>query len=126
MATLDLTPGGLDLKVYSGDENRMVLQVLAGGVPMDLTGVEIAAQARSDRLPATAVGVDAVVVPVDAAMGLFALTWDGEVLRTLIGSEPSWVGVWDLQLLGLGKVLPESPLGGTFTAMPDVTREAAP
>ena len=122
MAVLKLGPAVLDLEVYVGDENRVPVEVLADGAPVDLTGAAIAAQARTDTKTATPIAVEAVVEEVDLAVGRFDLTWDGEALRTLVGDTGAWLGVWDLQITPAGRTLPDTPLGGRFTASPDVTR----
>lgn len=121
MPEVRTTPAALDLEVYAGDKNRVELEVLAGGDPVDLTGALVEAEARKAATDADA-GVTATIVDIDRQVGQVAVEWDGETLRGLIGSSDRWVGVWDLQITLPGETLPTTPVGGRFTARMDVTR----
>lgn len=122
MPEVRTTPSSLDLRVYAGDENRVELEVLAGGTPVDLTGAQIAAQARQTATD-TDIAVQAEFTEIDHPTGRVAMSWDGEAVRALLGGEESWSGVWDLQILLPGKTLPTTPLAGKWVAQHDVTRE---
>lgn len=124
MATIDSGPQPLDWKVYAGDSNREAYEFLADGMPWDLTGAVIAAQARAEA-PDEEVAATAIVTVVDAALGRYTVEWDGEgELRALLAGQEEWAGVWDLEVLEAGETLPRSLLYGTFTVLMDVTRTA--
>jgi alkaline phosphatase len=122
MASICTGPSVLDWAcVYAGDRNAQEFEFLADGVPWDLTGAVLSAQARKSRSdPAAA--LTATVTAVDAALGTWIVEWDGDDVRTLLGTAESWEGVWDLQVLEVGQTLPVTVLKGTFRAELDVTR----
>lgn len=120
MPKISTTPTALDWDVYAGDNNRVTFQVTAGD-PVDLTGATIAAQARASAA-STAVALTGTVGTSGLALGEFTVAWDGEAIRTLLGSLETWQGVWDLQVTLAGETLPRTHFRGRFTATLDVTR----
>jgi len=119
--TITSGPAVAPWETYVGDANEETFEFLSGNDPQDITGAIITAQARaaaSDPTPA----IDAVCTVTDGPKGLATVAWDGELLRTLVGNEDQWVGVYDMQILELGKTLPRTVLRGKFTAILDVTR----
>lgn len=125
MATIDSGPQPLDWKVYAGDANEELVEFLADGVPWDLTGAVVTAQARK-KAPDAEVALTATVTEVDAELGQYRVAWDGEMVRAVLAGQESWSGVWDLQVLEDGALLPRTMLRGAMTATHDVTRETAP
>jgi len=95
---VDLSPAEVDLRgIRAGDLNRVAFTVHVGGAPVDLTGATITAQAREFAGSATA--LDAHVTPdADPTSGRFTMRWDGDEIRTLLGSATTWQGVWDVQI----------------------------
>lgn len=124
MAMIDSGPMTLDWSVYVGDSNEELFEFLTDGVPWDLTGAVVTAQARVTA-PDPAIAVTATVAPVDPTIGTYHVSWDGEALRTLLAGAETWKGTWDLQVLEAGKTLPRTLLRGAFLATHDVTRTAA-
>ena len=121
MASLDLSPGVLDISgVRAGDRNAIRMTLTQDGTPVDLTGADIAAQARP--APAAAGALNAVIEERVDASGQFVLRWPGEEVRTLLGSAESWTGVWDLQILRPPDTEPDTVVAGKFAATLDVTR----
>ena len=113
----DLGPACIDLtNIRAGDANGVPVYLHHGDTPVDLTGQEVAAQAR--KAPNAADAIDATVVIDDPLSGRMVLYWDGEEIRTLLAGKNSWTGVWDLQV-GV-----DTPVAGKFTAVMDVTRAA--
>lgn len=111
----------INLCLRAGDKNETTLQVLADGDPKDLTGAVVTAQARkvsTDAAPA----LTASVTAVDEVKGIYTVAWDGEDVRTLLGTEASWTGVWDLNVVESGDTLATTPCGGRVDAEMDVTR----
>jgi hypothetical protein len=97
----------------------VLVTLVADGAPVDLTGATLAAQARLSVT--TGVALTGVVAIVDAAAGQLSVRWPGDDVRTLLAGEPTWAGVWDLQMT----VAPDEPvtiLAGRLTAEMDVTR----
>lgn len=126
MASIDTTPAVCPWKVYAGDRNLQLFTFYASeGVPWDLTGAVLSAQARASATDAT-VAVDAVCTITDPAAGLATVEWDGEAVRTLLGAAATWAGVWDLQVLESGATLPLTLVKGPWTADMDVTRAVSP
>lgn len=118
---VSLAPANLDmLGVRAGDRNLVQLTFLAGGLPLDLTGATIEAQARLTPTDAAA-AVTGEIDVTDAAAGQLDLRWPGDDVRTLLGAEESWSGVWDLQSTMPGED-PVTLVAGRFTAAMDVTR----
>lgn len=123
---VSMVPARVDVTCYSGDRNRLPLRVVgvAGGPGLDVTGAEIRAHVRRDRGDALVV-LAAEVEAVDVVAGLVAVVWDGgEVARVLAG-ERVWRGVWDVQITLPEWRLPVTPVGGSWTAVLDVTRVGA-
>lgn len=110
--------------LYAGDANREMWTFTAGGVLADITGWVITAQARKqDTDPAAA--LTAVVEMTDPVNGLAHISWDGEQVRAVLAGASSWEGVFDIQVLPPGQVLPETVHRGAVRAQMDVTREDA-
>lgn len=121
MASVNLTPAPVDLLgIRAGDRNLITFTITNGGVPVNLTGKTVTAQARQTANDATA-ALTAVVAIVDAVAGAISVRWPGAAVATLLGSAATWTGVWDLQVATPS----EDPLtvaAGTFGAVMDVTR----
>lgn len=123
MAAIDSGPVACSWRVYAGDSNRQTFTFHATpGVPWDLTGAELQAQARASSTD-VAVAVEAVCTITDATAGLVTVEWDGEEVRALLAGAEEWAGVWDLQILEAGQTLPVTLLVGAWTATMDVTRD---
>jgi hypothetical protein len=105
----------------AGDANAERFEFLADGSPWDLTGAELHAQARS-AATSQEVALTAVITAVDASRGQFDVAWDGDDVRALLDGQASWSGVWDLQVLEAGQVLPTTVVAGTLAVQMDVTR----
>lgn len=122
MAALELGPSVVDLSgVRAGDRNLLTVELTTDGAPWDLTGAEVTAQARATAADADPALV-ATVTPLDPAAGRFEISWDGEEVRTLLGTETTWQGVWDLQVLEVGQTLAETVAAGSLSCELDVTR----
>lgn len=109
------------LGVRAGDRNVLIMDLTSDGVPWDLTGAVLSAharQAKSDPTPA----LEAVVQAVDESTGKYRLSWDGEEVRTVLGTAENWSGVWDLQVVEAGQILAETVAEGKLTCELDVTR----
>lgn len=120
MAAIDLSPARLDISgIRANDRNLITATITSGGVPMNLTGKTVEAQARL-----TAVDVamlSAVITVTNAAAGAITIRWPGAAVATLLAGAAKWSGVWDLQVTTPS----EDPLtvtAGTFAAEMDVTR----
>lgn len=119
---LNFRPGTMDLiGIRANDENLMRVTLTRGGAAWDTTGATVAAQARATPQD-TAIAVTAVVTAVDETAGAYDVRWPGADVATLLGGEPDWSGVWDLQILPAGATEPDTLLAGTFYAEMDVTR----
>lgn len=117
---LPLGPAALDITgVRAGDRNLFTLVLTSGSVPMDLTGMIAEAQARQTVNATTA--ITAVAEVSDPLAGQITLRWPGEEVRGMLGSKPTWAGVWDLQV-GVPGEDPVTVVEGKFTAVMDVTR----
>lgn len=111
----------IDLCVIAGDRNRFVFRLLSDGDPWDTRGATVTAQAR-ETAQTTTPALTATVTEVDASIGLWEVAWDGDAVRTLLGTAERWEGVWDLQVVEAGQSLGETPVGGAIGAVWDVTR----
>lgn len=105
--------------VRGGDRNIMTVRITSNGLPVNLTGKTLTAQARKTPLDTSA--LDAVVTVTDALDGRVELRWPGAQVATLLGTKKSWTGVWDLQIAEPG-LDPLTVAAGTFAAEMDVTR----
>ena len=97
------------------------------GDPWDLTGATVTAQARRTATDPV-VALTASVTPVDAAQGIFAVSWDGNAVRALLDGEASWQGMWDLDVLEAGRAADGESVtvaDGAVLAEMDVTRPPA-
>lgn len=125
MATCVLVPigpGCADISgVRAGDANLMTGHLHHSGVAVNLTGQTIRAQARATALAADPPALEAVVVITAPVTGDFTFAWDGDDVRTLLGSNKTWKGVWDIEVDN-GVDLPVTFCYGKFTAEMDVTR----
>lgn len=122
MAALQLGPSEVDLLgIRAGDRNVVTVELTSDGAPWDLTGAALRAQARKTATDADP-ALEAVVTAVDEAGGLFEVSWDGEEVRTLLGADVTWEGVWDLQVVEVGQTLAETVAAGKVTMVLDVTR----
>lgn len=122
MASLQMGPGAVDLLgVRAGDRNIVTVELTTDGAPWDLTGAALLAQARKSNSDADPALV-ATITPVDPAQGRFTLEWDGEEVRTLLGADTTWDGVWDLQVTEATQTLAETVAAGKLTCELDVSR----
>jgi hypothetical protein len=117
--TLDLTPACVNLRLYAGDANTFAVEITDEGTLVDVTGWEFQAQARK-AAPDAAAAATAVCTVLDGPNGRVEVAWGD--LRTLLGTDPSWSGVWDFQATPTGASLPRTLLAGTLLATLDVTR----
>lgn len=121
MASIDLSPGVMDISgVRAGDRNAIQFTITSGGAPMNLTGYEVTAQARST--PVAPGALDAVIEDRVDVEGSFTLRWPGDEVRTLLGTGLSWNGVWDMQIKATGDTDATTVVAGKFGATMDVTR----
>lgn len=124
MAVVTLGPAPVDIQgVRAGDQNLIELTLTADGAPMDLTGLLVQAQARLTTVAADPPALTAVITVTDAAAGKLQMRWPGPAVYTLLGTKPSWSGVWDLQVGNPGND-PLTVAAGSFGAVMDVTRLA--
>jgi hypothetical protein len=120
VAVIDIGPPKVDLlRIRAGDRNLFTLKLTTKGLPFDLTGLTVEAQARLTPLD-PAIAVTAVINVLDAEQGLLEMRWPGEDVRALLADNSNWNGVWDLQV-GNGSD-PQTLMAGVFTVEPDVTR----
>jgi hypothetical protein len=118
----DLGPACLDLSgIRAGDRNLMYLTVEVGGVAVDITGMEFAAQARAKSNDPDPAAVTADIVIADGPNGRLAVMWPGDQVRAVMNGNTTWKGVWDLQQV-IPASLPVTIVGGKFAASYDVTR----
>lgn len=122
MASLQMGPAQVDLLgVRAGDRNVVTLELTTGGSPWNLTGAVLSAQARKVATDAE-FALEATVTPLDETVGHYQLEWDGEAVRTLLGADTGWEGVWDLQVIEATQTLAETVAAGKLTCEQDVTR----
>jgi hypothetical protein len=120
MAAVDLSPARLDISgVRAGDRNLITMTLTNGGVPINLTGKTVAAQARLTATDTTMLA--AVVTVTNAATGDITVRWPGPAVATLLGGAAKWSGVWDLQVTTPSED-PLTVVAGSFAAEMDVTR----
>lgn len=119
--TVPLGPAVVNLTgVRAGDRNSFTVSLTDGNDPIDLTGMDVTAQARlvaTDELAA----MNAVCELVDGSAGIISVAWPGEAVRILLAGAAEWVGVWDLQVRS-GVADPETVAAGSLQAVMDVTR----
>jgi hypothetical protein len=121
MAAIDLSPARLDISgIRAGDRNLITMTLTSGGVPMNLTGKTVAAQARVASND-TGLALAAVVTVTNAATGDISVRWPGPAVSTLLGTAAKWSGVWDLQVTTPSED-PITVVAGSFAAEMDVTR----
>ena len=117
---MPLGPASVDITgVRAGDKNLMTITLSTGGVPMDLTDMQITAQARLTPLDANS--ITAVIEVSDPTKGTIAIRWPGDEVAAIMVDKPTWEGVWDLQVGESGED-PVTVAAGTFSAVMDVTR----
>lgn len=105
--------------VRAGDRNEFTATLTTKGVPLDLTGQTVTAQARTKALATEA--LDAVVEVTDAVNGEVTIRWPGDAVTTWLNGKASLNGVWDMQVDN-GVDDPVTVVEGTFSAAMDVTR----
>jgi hypothetical protein len=116
---LDLTPACVNVRLYGGDANSFAVEITDDGTLVDITDWDFQAQARkAANDPAAAATATCTVV--DGPAGKVEVAWGD--LRSLLGGDVSWSGVWDFQVEPAGAALPRTLLAGTFTVSLDVTR----
>jgi hypothetical protein len=105
--------------VRANDRNMFTATLTQKGLPINLTGQTVTAQARKKSTDATA--LDAVVAVVDAVNGDITIRWPGADVATWLAGKAEAVGVWDLQVDN-GTDDPVTVAEGSFAAKMDVTR----
>jgi hypothetical protein len=116
---LDLSPACVNVRLYGGDANSFAVEITDDGTLVDITDWDFQAQARkAANDPAAAATATCTVV--DGPAGKVEVAWGD--LRSLLGTDVSWSGVWDLQVAPDGAALPRTLLAGTLTVSLDVTR----
>lgn len=105
--------------VRSGDLNRFTMTLTNKGIPVNLTGQTVTAQARTKALAPE--HLDAVIDILDAVAGELAIRWPGNAVTTWLNGKATQNGVWDLQVDN-GTDDPVTVVAGTFAAEQDVTR----
>jgi hypothetical protein len=124
---VSFAPARVDLLgVRAGDRNVMSFAVTKAGVPVDLTGAHVSAQARA-KPSSQQIQVSAVVTVDDGTGGTGVLRWPGEAVRdTFPPGVETWKGVWDFQVLWPSDPEPETLIEGVIEFRMDVTRVPAP
>lgn len=107
--------------IRGGDQNLITATITMAGVPLNLTGMTITAQARKKAEYPDPPALEAVIDVVDAATGSITMRWPGADVTTLLGGKGKWTGVWDMQITN-GVDDPTTIVAGTFEAVMDVTR----
>lgn len=106
--------------VRAGDRNLMTFAVTSKGVPVNLAGMALSAQAKTRSTDETPM-ITAVITVTDAAAGSGEMRWPGDEVRIALNGKPKWEGVWDLQIDD-GIEDPVTVAYGSFKAEMDVTR----
>lgn len=94
---IDDGPLCVDLRIYAGDSNARLVELLLDGAPWPLVGATVTAQVRATAADPV-VALEATISPHMSDVGQFKMQWDGDSARDLLGGEESWSGVWDLQV----------------------------
>lgn len=103
-----------------GDTITKRVQMLREGDPWPLAGAVVESQVRA-AWSAADVLVTAVVTPVDAAGGVFDLTYDLEDARAAVAGDDAVRCVYDVQVTPDGGG-PVTIRRGYFVLFPDATR----
>jgi hypothetical protein len=122
MAVVVLGPGGVDISgIRAGDVNavQFTVQNKVDGSPVPLGGYVITSQVRT-AVTDTDPAMSADVIVLDGPNGVFMLMWDGETVRTVLGTQARYSGVWDVQLAAGTQVV--TIAAGKWAADMDVTR----
>lgn len=118
----DLGPAVLNLTgIRANDKNEMILNLTEDGLPVDLSGMTIEAQARADITDFGEAPIIAEIEILDVLGGKLSVCWPGDQVAEVLGNDPSWKGVWDIQQT-TGTDRPVTLIAGTFVATQDVTR----
>src|SRR4051794_35836000 len=118
--TIPLGPAPLDITgVRAGDLNLFTFTVHRSGTPVNLTGLEVTAQARKTSI-SDDIALTAVIVVTDGPAGKGTMRWPGDDVRILLAGSAKWSGVWDLQVATPGED-PVTLVAGKFGAEMDVT-----
>ena len=107
--------------VVAGDSNRERVEFVAGGLPWDITGAVIAAEARASVTAPGPPALTAVVEMTDPPAGVAHISWDGEAVRAVLAGDAEWSGVYDIEIMQGGEV--STPWQRPMRALMDVTRE---
>jgi hypothetical protein len=102
--------------VRAGDSKAILVQVNSGGAPANLTGMTITAQARQTAVDPDPPALTGLITPDNLLQGRFFLRWDPDEVRSVLGPDGFWRGVWDCQLDVTTIV------AGPITCESDVTR----
>lgn len=113
---VDLTPAVLDLNLYAGDGEALLIDIVdSSSIPVDVSDRTWAAQWRPSRRSEDDLAVDLEVDDSEAGEGRIVVRFPSNVTRTL------GAGVWDLQATVVGGE-PETLAGGKVRVTLDVTR----
>jgi hypothetical protein len=117
---IDLRPETLDLELYAGDGANLKLTITdnSGGT-ISVDG-EITAQIRKARLDANHM-VEFAANLNEAESGVVVISLTGEQTATLIETESTFEGFWDVQWKSSGKE-PITLIQGRARCHADVTR----
>jgi hypothetical protein len=107
-------------RIYAGDTQPEVLEFIADGVPWDMTGCTLSAEAR-ETVSSETVALTATCEEVSARIGQWRIVWPGDEARTVLAGAKSWQGVYDVQVTQPGGAV-VTVIRGTLTVMMDVTR----
>jgi hypothetical protein len=122
MATLDMTPDVLDIKVYANSKNAEIFKFVSGGQDWNLSGATVRAVAKASR-GSELILVNAEVTPVDAAVGEFEIRWHGSDIAVALDGSSVLSGVYDIKVQPLGETEPTAILTGPWVAQMDVMGE---
>lgn len=123
MGVVRITPVLCDLYVYHGDINETMFELVDPDMnPIDLTGSDVMCQVRS-HVTASTVMATGVTNVAEGTSGRVTVAWsDAELSALLVDQGSQWRGVWDLQVVHAGELLPVTYLRGEFIVLMDVTR----
>lgn len=106
----------VDLIVKRGDDFRVIVTVVNGEVPLDLTDYNVSAQVRATADSADVLAEFSASV-TDAAAGIIELILDHTITADLTD------GVWDVEIVDTASNDWTSTIAsGAVTVEPDVTR----
>ena len=120
MADVSMGPATVNIAgIRAGDKNLFTMTIKENGQPLNLDNMDIQAQVRSKPSDVNP-SLEAVIEIIDEANGKISIQFPGSEVMTLLGQNPTWAGVWDLQLLAPDGAT--TICQGTFAAVMDITR----